>query len=215
MAPAPALAGAWVAPEGGQEIVTTVAGKRDDLNYYESSAYWEAPIGRENSIVAAPWVEQNYDTDDGWRGEATLGVKHALVRTGAAAMAVQAGALWMSHPDEGCGEGGAEVRYLAGVANQHSAFVNAEVAARVLEGGCGGERIDLTAGYRPAPNWMLMGQVFADRPREGESSVKVQVTLVRFGESGRGLQFGLRARIDGGSQEPALVIGFWGRPRDD
>jgi hypothetical protein len=57
-----------------------------------------------------------------------------------------------------------------------------------------------------------MGQMLLDAPREGDESLKAQFTLVRFGESGRGLQIGLRARIDDGAQEPALVIGLWGRP---
>ncbi len=210
----PAYAGAWIAPEGGQEIVTTVVGERNELRFYESAAYWEVPLGVGDSVVAAPWLEQNYESFDGWRAEATLGWKHAIRRDGGIVMAVQAGALWISHPPLGCSEGGAELRWLGGRAFENGAFLNAEAATRMLDGGCGGERLDLTAGARFADNWLAMGQVFIDMPREGrgEDYVKAQVSLVRFGESGRGIQLGVRARVDGGGAEPALVLGFWGRP---
>lgn len=112
MTPTPALAGAWIAPEGGQEIWTNVAGERDEATFFETSAYWETPIGANTSFVAAPWFEQNGDTFDGWRGEATLGAKQAILRSGEAVLALQAGALWVSHPNEGCSEGGAEFRAL-------------------------------------------------------------------------------------------------------
>lgn len=55
-----------------------------------------------------------------------------------------------------------------------------------------------------------MAQVFVDEPRLGDTSVKAQISLVRFGDDGRGLQIGFRARIDGETPEPALVLGFWG-----
>jgi hypothetical protein len=59
-----------------------------------------------------------------------------------------------------------------------------------------------------------MGQVFLDAPREGEETVRAQLSLVRFGRSGRGIQLGLRARVNDGIDEPALMIGLWGRPGD-
>lgn len=213
-APASANAGAWIAPKGGQEIWTNVAGQRNELTFFETSAYWEAPIGEQTSFVATPWVEQNYDTLDGWRAEATLGVKRALYRGERAVMALQGGALWISHPDPECSEGGAELRWLGGVSFGETGFLNAEVATRALSGGCESERLDLTLGYRPWDNWLAMGQVFVDAPREGEESLRAQLTLVRFGESGRGIQVGLRARLDGGDAEPALVVGFWDRPEE-
>lgn len=210
----PAHAGAWIAPEGGQEIVTTVAGQREGLNFYESSIYWEAPLGERRSFVLAPWAEQNVDTVEGWRGEATLSLKQTVYREGETVMALQAGALWVSHPDPGCGEGGVEARWLGGRSFEGGRFLNVEAATRALDGGCGGERLDLTAGFRPRENWLAMGQIFYDAPRDGDEVVRAQLTLVRFGENGRGIQIGLRSRIDGGPQEAALVVGLWGRPGD-
>ncbi len=209
----PARAGAWVAPES-QEIWTSVVGERADQSYYESSGYWEVPLDGENALVATPWVEQNYDTLDGWRGEAVLGLKHAVRRTERGAIAIQGGALWVSHPNEGCGEGGVEARFLAGRSIGRRSFANVEAATRALEGGCGGERLDLTIGHRPSENWLAMGQVFLDAARDSDESLKAQLTFVRFSRNGRGIQLGLRARLDGDDAEPALVVGFWGRPDD-
>ncbi len=180
----------------------------------KSSAYWEIPIGADNAFVAAPWVEQNYDTPEGWRGEATLGLKHVLARGPSSIVSVQASALWMSHPETECGEGGVEARLLAGKGFGQGGFVNVEAGLRGLEGGCGGERVDLTAGVRPAENWLALGQVFLDRPPYGEESIDVQVSLVRFSQDDSAVQVGVRARADGGAEEFALVLSFWGRPGD-
>lgn len=215
LAPEPATAGAWIAPDGGQEIWTNVVGERDDLSYFESSAYWEAPLASSVSFVAAPWVEQNSDTLDGWRAETTLSLKHAVYRGEKSTMALQAGALWVSHPLPDCGEGGVEARWLGGRSVGDAGFINLEAASRALEGGCGGERAELTLGYRPHEDWLAMAQVFVEAPRDdSEDIVRAQITLVSFGENGRGIQFGLRTRIDGGDAEPAFVLGLWGRPGD-
>lgn len=214
MTPAPASAGAWIAPVDGQEIWTSLVGQRDELYFYEGSTYWETPADEDTSAVFSTWVEQNYETEDGWRGEAVVGAKQTLFRDDEIIVAAQAGLLWSSHPSADCGEGGVEARFLGGMSYREGGFLNVEIAARALEGGCGGERIDVTAGTRFAGNWLAMGQVFVDSPHEGEETVKAQISLVRFGDEGRGVQVGLRARIDDGVQEPALVIGFWGPAND-
>lgn len=214
VAPAPAQAGAWLAPEGGQEIWTNAIGWRDGLNYYESATYWEAPLNDRVSIVAAHWLEQGYGASDGWRGEATLGVKRSALRTERAVVAVQGGAFWQSDPDGTCREGGAEARLLAGRSVGERGFANAELAGRMLDGGCASIRIDLTAGYRATDDWLALGQVFVEHD-EREAATKAQFTLVHFGEDGRGLQVGVRARLGEEDPEPALVVALWGRPGDD
>lgn len=211
----PAHAGAWIAPEGGQEIWTSIVGEREGVSFVESSGYIEGPVAEHTSVVFAPWIEQNYDTVEGWRGEATFGAKRALYRSeGGSVVAVQAGALWISHPNEGCGEGGAELRLLAGRGIGRTGFFNAEAATRALEGGCESDRLDLTIGYRPSENWMAMGQIFLDAPRQGDETVRAQLTLVRFSPGGQALQIGLRTRLDGGAEEAAIVVGLWGRTDD-
>ena len=216
MAPAPAFAGAWVAPEGGQEIWTSVAGEREGLSFFESSVYWEVPLREQTSVVVAPWVEQNVDTLDGWRAEASVGLKQALFRHDNMVVAVQAGAVWKSHPDLFCEEAGGELRLLGGTSFSAfgGGFVNVEAATRMFGGGCDSERVDLTLGYSPRANWLTMAQVFLDAPRDGDEMVRAQLTVVYFRRNGSGVQVGLRSRVDGGAEEAALVLGWWGR-RDD
>jgi hypothetical protein len=198
--------------------LTEIAGSRDEVFYSESSIYVEAPVGDRLSIVASPWITQG---DDGYgldalRWEVTLGAKAAVLRAPGRVMALQAAMVWNSDPISQCGEAGAELRWLGGATfgSRDQAFLNLEAAARAFDGGCGGGRYDLTLGYQPRDNWLGMAQVFMDEPRSGDPALKAQLTLVRFGDEGRGVQFGLRARIDGEAPEPALVIGFWGRPGD-
>lgn len=110
LTPAPAIAGAWIAPEGGQEIVTSGVGERDDLVFYEGGGYYEAPLGEDDAIVFAPWSESDQAFEDGWRAEALLGAKHVIYRDERSVMALQASGLWISHPGDDCSEGGAELR---------------------------------------------------------------------------------------------------------
>ena len=209
----PAFAGAWIAPEEGQEIWTNSAGERGDMQAYESSVFIEAPLRPEASLVAAGWVEQGYAAGpELWRGEALLGLKHVVGRWSDTVSAVQGGAFWRSDPPADCDEGGAELRWLGGTSLGEAGrgFLNLEAAARLQSGGCLGRKLDLTAGYRPAENWLGLAQAFLDAPDEGEHSWKGQLSLVRFRRSGRGVQIGLRVRLDGAHREPSLIIGWWG-----
>jgi len=216
MAPAPAFAGAWLAPEGGQTIYTSAAGEREGLSFFEASAYLEEPVGRDTSIVATPWVEQSEATLDGWRGEATVGVKRALFRQDAMVVAIQGGVVWESHPQIQCEEAGGELRLLGGTSFSAlgGGFVNVEAAHRAFGGGCDSDRIDLTLGYSPSDRWLTMAQVFVEAPREGDETVQAQLTVVYFRRNGAGVQVGVRTRVDGGAEEAALVLGWWGRQGD-
>jgi len=209
--PGRAEAGAWPAPKEGQEILTSTAGKRNGHTTFESSAYWEAPVGENTSLLIAPWSESASDLESGWRGEAVVGVKRAIFRDDESVMAVQGGLYWRSDPPGDCGEGGVEARWLGGRSFGGGRFVNLELGARALDEGCLGGRAELTAGFRPRENWLAMGQIFYDAPQEGEESVHLQLSLVRFDEDDRGIQLGLRTRLDGGG-ETALVLGMWRRP---
>jgi hypothetical protein len=196
----------------GQQIFTTTYGKREGLTYYETSGYIEQPITHNDSVVVAPWLIQDFiDDKDGWRAEATIGAKHIIRHTEHTVAAVQASALWVSAPPEHCQEGGAEIRGLAGVNLPHNTFVDAEVSERALSGGCTDQRAEVTAGVNAGRRWMGLGQVFVDGPQYGEETVKAQLSLVYFFDDRhrRGLQIGVRDRIDGGEDELALVVGFW------
>ncbi|WP_395648051.1 hypothetical protein [Terricaulis sp.] len=217
LSPACANAGAWIAPEHGQTIDNAAITAREDGAAYEISAYIEVPITARISSVSTGWGEWAEADPTNGRTEATLGIKYAILRTEHAAMAVQAGAIWNINPNEGCSEGGAEVRWLGGMNLSDRSFANLEIAARGLEGGAGclGSRAELTLGHQFGSRWLGMGQAFVDSPLDGDDSIKVQASLVRFGADGRrGIQLGLRARLDGGAPEPALVLGLWRRLGD-
>lgn len=223
MAPAPAAAGAWVAPHA-QTIVNATVGFHeedsdnflDESTYYESSVYYEAPLGRRTAFVSSAWGEWDERNPDDWRGEAALGVKRVLRRSGAQITAMEVAAVWVSQPEFGeCSEGGAEARLHNGYSFADGAgFLNVESTSRFLVGGCVGGRLDVTAGYRPSPDWLALGQVFYDSPIVADETVKAQFSIIRFDRQGRGWQIGVRATLSGEDAAPALVLGLWQSPRD-
>ncbi|MBS0384929.1 MAG: hypothetical protein JSS00_06225, partial [Proteobacteria bacterium] len=181
-------------------------------SYYETAAYLEAPLTANDSIVIAPWLIQDYSDENGWRAEAMIGAKHVVTRSQHTVTAVQAGALWVSDPPAHCEEGGAEARVLGGVNLPHNSFVNAEAVGRILSGGCTDQRMEVTAGMHAGRHWMGLAQVFVDGPQYGDETVKAQLSLVHFDNHHRGVQIGVRNRIDGGDDELALVVAFWTEP---
>lgn len=211
----PAFAAAWIAPENGQEIVTTGYGQRaDGVQVVESDIYLEEPFSRRASWVVQPRFENATDLPDGWRGEASAGVKAQLLRRRDAVVAAQAAALWRSEPDAGCGGGGGEIRGLGGRSwEEGTRFVNIEAAYQLYEGGCGRRRAEISAGVRSRERWMGLGQAFVDETEE-RATVRAQVSVVRFGAEDRGVQVGLRLRVDGSEREPMLVVGLWRRARN-
>ena len=122
----------------------------DEIAFLEGSIYYEQPIHERVSVVATPWVEQGADVGaEGWRAEAGVGVKAAVLRDERNALAIQGSVVWNSWPNFGCAETGAELRLLAGRSFGESGFINAEYGRRVFEGDCGGERVDLTLWLPP------------------------------------------------------------------
>jgi hypothetical protein len=119
----------------------------------------------------------------------------------------------MSHPPLGCAQSGGELRWSVG-RSFGDGFLSVEAGRRFHSGGCEGDRAELTLGYRPDEQWLGLGQVFYDGAPGEDESVKLQLSLVRRPPWGRGLQIGLRGRIDGGPAEPALVLALWSRPED-
>lgn len=198
-----AQAGAWPAPPEGQAIWTAAASEGG-----EAALHLEAPFGADTSLVISPWIELSPSGDE-WRTETVVAAKRVFGRTDTAVFAIQAGAYWQSEPPDQCGEGGFEGRWLGGVSLGRTGFANLEAAGRVLEGGCVRWRLDLSAGVRPAEQWLAMAQVFYDDQDDGGSTVKGQLSITRFGRSGRGFQLGVRVRLDGEDPEPALVLGYW------
>jgi hypothetical protein len=130
-------------------------------------------------------------------------------------LAVQASTTYVSAPTvEGCDRWGGEARALAGIASTGGrSFANVEAAYRYSPG-CNHARYELTGGYRPGGRWLTLAQAFVDDDLNFAETIKAQATIVRFTESGRGVQFSLRFRVDDGAViEPTLILGYWSRPR--
>lgn len=204
-----AQAGAWLAPEEGQVITSVGVGARGDVRVTESATHGEQPLSETSALVLTSWTEHAPDLERGWRAEAVFAAKRVLLRGQGRVMAVQGGAYWQSDAPAGCGEGGVEARWLGGASFGATRFLNLEAAGRFLDGGCSRLRLDVTAGIRPRPNWLALGQVFYDAPEHGAATVRAQAGLARFNAAGRGIQAALRIRLDGGDAEPALVLSYW------
>lgn len=195
--------------------MTSFVGESEDQpTFFEGAVYWERPIESATSLVATTWSSSDPATPTLTRHEIAAGVKRVVFDNDAWVLAAQGAAVWVSEALPECQEGGGEVRLLAGRSLAGGrAFLNAEAAARDFSG-CGNLRFDLTGGIRPAQNWLALGQIFYDAPSEGDEVVRAQLSVVRFLDSGRGIQLGVRARIDGGEQEAAFVLGLWSPPVD-
>jgi len=209
-----ARAGAWI-PAQDQAIHTEVLGAREGRAFAESQFRYERPFGRRNALIAQPWAEA--DVQSGFtRGEVEAGLKRVLLRSGNTIVSAQASALWRGERFvTRCVGAGGEVRGLAGTAfGDGRGFLNIEAAGRLLEGGCRAQRFEVSAGWRAGPRWMGLAEGFVYDPRGSvDPSVKAQMSVVRMGAEGRGLQVGLRVNVDGGEAAPALVVGFWSAPR--
>ncbi|MBI1187005.1 MAG: hypothetical protein GC206_06675 [Alphaproteobacteria bacterium] len=212
-AAAEAEAGAWMALEGGEQIVAITLGERDAFAVSEADVYLELPMNRRFAFIAQPRFSYSEETSqEPFQADVAAGVKAQLYRGPWAAAAVQASGVWRNEPEElSCGQGGGEVRALAGVSAPRS-FYNIEAAFRLQSGGCARQRLEATAGFRPNDRWMAIGNTFLESTATGQNSVKAQASVVRFGPAG-GLQIGLRFRLDGDRREPALVLGWWSPQR--
>ena len=192
-----------------QTISTVTGGEGDDGHIYEASVYSEEPIGSDYALIGSQWIESApLYGGRGYRAETTVFLKRKLDDEGRFVSALQGGIVWRSDLID-CTRYGAELRYLAGMNLANGAFINAELAVRSFDGDCTAARIDLTAGYRPEDNWLALGQIFSDAPRGGEDSLKLQISAVRFAAEGWGVQFGLRAPVDGDEGPLMLVLGVW------
>jgi hypothetical protein len=162
-------------------------------------------------------VVQSYYSQDsaGFVDDESLVALKALAHRGPRfAAAVQAGVTWRSEPDPECTPTGGEVRMMAGMSSRGGGqFGNVEAAYREA-GGCAHARYEVTWGVRPRRDWLLLGQVFADDDLRFAETVKVQATAVRFTRKGRGLQLGVRLRVDGVDViEPTIIVGYWSAAR--
>lgn len=145
----------------------------------------------------------------GAEGDGSILVKRAFGGVDGWAAALSAGAVYSAYG--GCvGQGGearAALGRTFGPSRRPAGFASFEAAYRAA-GGCGGLKTEFTIGYRPEHKWLLLAKAYGDRAVHGTDTLKVQVSAVRFGPR-RGIELGVRVRVNGGDPEPALIASVW------
>ncbi len=211
-APGAAHAGAWVAPDGDRTIVGAAYGETEEASTVETVLFIEAPLNARVSVVANHW-SQTVTTFDGTdtRNESVLAGKVRVLRGDRSVVSVQGGVVWDSRADGDCGEWGGEARLLAGAASRGGKyFVSGELGARAQGNDCIHARYDLTVGVKPHRRLLALAQVFVDDDLTYGETLKTQVSAVVFERNGRGVQLGLRMRLDAGEFiEPTILLSYW------
>lgn len=170
------------------------------------------------ALVADTWTRNGAEN----RSRVGLALKLQAHHGPRWAVAVQGGALYAdgSAADDApptarpCVGPGGEGRIAIGrgqARGDRGAFAALELAYRA-QGGCAAALTEATIGYKLEAKWLLLAQAFQDHDLHGTETVKVQVSAVRFRRA-RGVQIGIRCRVDGAEAEPAVIIGVWRRDR--
>lgn len=218
-----AHAAAWRAPEEGLSVVSSISGQRDDGAFSEFDVYWEDGLTTrfDGVLNVHLQLDEKYDAPTGPgvqtpriepSGELLAGAKMVIRERPGSVISAQAGLLGIAGLKDECGDVGAEARVLAGVA-RGGFFADTQGAYRVRSGGCPSAKLDITAGWEPNERWMGLAQTFVDVDPRYDPVVKLQLSLVRFSENGKGWQIGVRVRADeAGQDERALVVGRWRAP---
>lgn len=211
-APAVAEAGPWVAPDGDRTIVGAAYTETDEVSIVETELFIEAPLAARISVVANHWSQTATDFEGtNTRNESVVSIKYRVMSGDRSVLAVQTGAVWDSRAAGDCGEWGGESRLLAGAATRGGRFfVSAEAGARVQGEDCVRARYDFTLGAKPHKRLLGLAQVFLDDDLRYGETLKAQASLVAFERGGRGLQLGVRVRIEEEEViEPTLLLSYW------
>jgi hypothetical protein len=200
-----ARASPWI---GGERAIASHAiGALDGSPFQEAGLHAELGWPRERvAIVLDGYVRTSADHE---QTAASVLVKHSVLSRGRWALSTSAGPAFAS--GDLCAGGGGEARgplgRSIGRGARPNAFAAIELTAREVIG-CRALKGELTLGYQPGERWLLLAKSFSDQPRHGTDTLKVQISAVRLGAR-RGVEFGLRARVDGADPEPAFVVSIW------
>jgi hypothetical protein len=153
------------------------------------------------------------------RGPLELGARFLVLRQETSVVSIYAGAILngdgrnADYAEPGAGETDYEARVLAGrsfVLRDRPAFVEAQLARLARSGLPDETRLDLTAGFEPSPDWLVLVQSYAGRTDAEPEWFKIEASVVRRFDRWR-VQAGWRASVDGrvAPVETGPVLGVW------
>lgn len=241
----PAFAGAWPQAAGTMEVIAgatysesdsgfdgRVGGTAPKFRKLEVAPLISWGLGGDTTISFQPsWQRLKADNVAGGSdkgsglADAEFAVRRTVWQDGADIIALQPlirvplGYHKGDVPPLGSGKADAEMRALYGHGFD-GGFIDAQFAYRTRGGPAADElRLDLTAGFRPDADWLLLAQSFnavsVGTPGAGYGDVrryKVQLSAVRQLTEDLGLQFGLSKAIGGrnaGGERMALLALWW------
>lgn len=89
-------------------------------------------------------------------------------------------------------------------------FATGGIGARAQGHDCIHARYDLTLGVKPHSRVLGLAQVFVDDDLTFGETLKAQASVVAFERNGRGVQLGVRMRLDAGEFiEPTVLLSYW------
>ncbi|OYQ34808.1 hypothetical protein CHU95_09455 [Niveispirillum lacus] len=242
---APAMAGAWPQAAGTMEVIAGATFSQSDSGFdgrvggpdpkfrkLEVSPLISWGVDGTTTLSVQPsWQSLKADDADGGSdkaaglADAEFALRRTVWQAGAEIVALQPlirvplGYDRGAQPPLGSGKVDAEMRALYGYGFD-SGFFDGQLAYRTRGGPAADElRLDLTWGWRPDVDWLLLAQSFnavsTGTPGPGYGDVrryKVQLSAVRRLSNDVGLQVGLSKAIGGrnaGGERMALLALWW------
>ncbi len=242
-------AGSWPLPAGkGQIIQTTLAvsadkgfdanGKLDlpvQFSKYETSMFLEHGLNEDFTLVLAAnyqnlqFIAGVDQVNFSGFGETEVALRKTIWKAGPAIISLQAHMIFagpgetITDADLGVGGTQYEVRLLAGRSfkiARKDAFIDVQLARRFRRQNIADEwRFDISSGWRPLPNWQILGQAFyvngqsAPNLTRSNRRLKAQTSIVYDRNKKTSYQIGVYKTVLGKNviQENAIFMSIWQR----
>lgn len=197
-----AHAGAWPTPKGETQLILKAESMRAGDGFGAAGERLTLPADQKDQVLGlfvehgltdritlqlkGEWqAGEDAFLDYEGRGPVELGVRVNVWRGDWSVLSVYAGHAWSGegrnapYARPGVGDGDWEFRILAGRSFARGGFIEGQAARRLRDGLPDETRLDLTAGVRPAADWMLLTQVFAGATDAGPRWAHVETSVAR------------------------------------